>query len=176
VFVVVKQDVQDGRCGVIMVRNISGTPQILPHRAIIAKAIPVYSWLAKVPESDEEFAKRKTMAALQRSQAMEEGLRLQPPKGMLPEFQEKLWPLMHPEQRVRMFKMMEQYSLEGRLAECQFELWDNCNINPNTSVVANPWWEDDSETALTPEGPGQVLDRGEGKDADGIRQEEIEAG
>jgi len=65
-FVVVKQDVRDGKCGV-MVRNISGVRQTLPYKAIVAKAIPVYSWptaVAQVPESDEEYEGRRSVAAV----------------------------------------------------------------------------------------------------------------
>ena len=59
-----------------------------------------------------------------------------------------------------------------RFREIQLELWDKLNINPNTSVVLEHWWEAPDAPDTVPDGPIQVSTRGENKPERGNSGEE----
>jgi hypothetical protein len=161
---VLEQDVCLGTVGV-WVRNVSEAVCSLRKGAIQVQVTPIYCEqvmrLAE-PETRQETERVYSMARAARLVGYEEGVQQEVPQWIRPELR-MLWPLIHPEERIRMAKDDALYS-PARLEEIQEELMDKLDINPDTSIVEVPDWEDDGwdrQKAKAASTPIQVVDKGE---------------
>jgi hypothetical protein len=161
---VLEQDVCLGTVGV-WVRNVSEAVCSLHKGAIRVQVTPIYCeqvMRLDEPETRQETERVYSMARAARLAGYEEGIQQEVPKWIRPELR-MLWPLIHPEERIRMAKDDALYS-PARLEEIQEELMDKLDINPDTDIVTVPDWEDDGwdrQKAKAANKPIQVVVQGE---------------